>query len=164
MTETLIEQLPCGECGESRPDVTRCLRCRAADALGESQKHVESLQNRWASRDLRIDQLEAALGVTNVHEYCPHCDHHFDSGHDRECPVYKVTETAGDTLPNNDLFTCPECGSHNFGTQNGDDWAIATGYCHGYREIQRCGFEWLRSNDNNHFGPRPLPVGDHGNG
>jgi len=30
-------------------------------ALEQAEKHVESLQNRWASRNLRIEQLEAAL-------------------------------------------------------------------------------------------------------
>jgi len=47
-------------------------------------------------------------------------------------------------------FICPKCGSTNFGTtsENGDWNGILTGHCHGDTHYGRCGFSWLRSNDN----------------
>ncbi|KKK88704.1 hypothetical protein LCGC14_2740430 [marine sediment metagenome] len=47
----LLQRLRCGECGEPEPDVTRCLRCVAADAL-ESQS-CEGRDLRGYLREIR---------------------------------------------------------------------------------------------------------------
>jgi len=41
------------------------------------------------------ENYETAIGVLNNHEYCPHCDQHFDAEHDKECPVWAVTGDSG---------------------------------------------------------------------
>ena len=52
-------------------------------------------------------------------------------------------------------FTCPECGSHHFGTSNctspSDKWV---GHCHGYIGGQPCRFSWPRTDDSKYFSER----------
>lgn len=45
-------------------------------------------------------------------------------------------------------FTCPDCGSHEWGTSLE---GVARGECHGTLEGQACRFTWFRSNDSKFF-------------
>ena len=74
-------------------------------------------------------------------------------------------------MPNEDMieqtqFTCPQCGSHEFGTDltgvnlNRLDLNGGMGVCHGVRRYVRgavaqypCGFRWQRRNDALYFRP-----------
>ena len=53
-----------------------------------------------------------------------------------------------------DIFVCPKCGSHSWGTSNMnkefDEWI---GHCHGYNEEknQKCNFTWKRTQDSKYF-------------
>lgn len=62
----------------------------------------------------------------------------------------------------NDMFTCPECGSHYWGSSGPFDVPEKfTGHCHGYLrdEPRPCRFSWLRKDDDKYFGPRtPSPT------
>lgn len=58
------------------------------------------------------------------------------------------------------MFTCPECGSHKFGTNNclAEDAAEMTGECHGtlqrygaQRAAVACTFQWSRADDAKYF-------------
>jgi hypothetical protein len=52
-------------------------------------------------------------------------------------------------------FTCPECGSHMFGTSNcnAPDRAAMVGHCHGTEKVlgRSCRFTWKRSDDAQYF-------------
>jgi hypothetical protein len=56
-------------------------------------------------------------------------------------------------------FTCPQCGSHYFGTafKAGFDWSEAVGHCHGYvgtaPDLRSCRFSWKRTDDATVFRP-----------
>lgn len=67
-------------------------------------------------------------------------------------------------MPDDDLideteFTCPKCGSHEFGTSLDmsalDDDSRHTGHCHGavgqMPSVRVCGFSWKRSDDASYF-------------
>lgn len=75
-------------------------------------------------------------------------------------------------MPDDDLidetqFTCPSCGSSEFGTTLDmsalDDESRQTGHCHGmvgtHPRVSVCGFSWKRSDDEKYFKPtgRKLP-------
>lgn len=51
-------------------------------------------------------------------------------------------------------FTCPRCGSHEFGTSgiHANDWpGDAEGMCHGYLGERICRFIWRRKDDALYF-------------
>lgn len=57
-------------------------------------------------------------------------------------------------------FTCPECGSHYWGT-DGLKTEELTGHCHGViNMVTDCDFSWPRSDDRKYFGPVRFKVGD----
>ena len=48
-------------------------------------------------------------------------------------------------------FTCPQCGSHMFGSSNCTGPGPVTRHCHGYKEVAlgsiSCSFSWPESED-----------------
>lgn len=48
-------------------------------------------------------------------------------------------------------FTCPECGSHCFGTTKHPSSGLLRGWCHGTKMVEGasspCGFTWGRTDD-----------------
>lgn len=71
-----------------------------------------------------------------------------------------------DDLLEHKEFTCPKCGSHEFGTatkgftagMTDEQWvAASTGMCHGYTggphpgTFKSCGFTWSRVDDDRYF-------------
>ncbi len=57
----LLQRLRCGECGEPEPDVTRCLRCVAADEISRLSCEVSNL--KLANKEARktIDRLNELI-------------------------------------------------------------------------------------------------------
>ncbi len=58
-------QLRCGECGEPEPDVTRCLRCVAADEISRLSSENELLREALeliAEPDIMNPELES-IGI-----------------------------------------------------------------------------------------------------
>jgi len=84
----LLQRLRCGECGEPEPDVTRCLRCVAADEISRlsSENKCTSTENMFLrevidsiagghSEDPQFDALKVKAALEPVSEGLATCEH-----------------------------------------------------------------------------------------
>jgi len=69
--------------------------CNAADEIDRLVAMLETQDKQMTAQSSEGKMLREAIAVLDNHEYCPHCDHHIESGHDRECPVALVSEGRG---------------------------------------------------------------------
>ena len=118
----LLQRLRCGECGEPEPDVTRCLRCVAADEIERGYSEVSRLE--MALRHIHSlpiaesDTVKGFAGAVRAHCYqalepvseeLPQCEHHWvlngiGMTHCDKCGV--ASDPASEERTSD---TCPEC-------------------------------------------------------
>ncbi len=73
------------------------------------------------------------------------------------CGIFLHVKTPPPAIPARAEFTCPECGSHRWGSSGTDDEGQPlNGHCNGYIKasgalLRACRFTWLRANDALYF-------------
>ena len=107
---------------------------------------------------MREGEREICMSIRAFQGTCLHCGHDHDAANEA---FRKSLESAplpsGTSAPSSegvqDKFTCPNCGSHSFGTSSAtehhDQWVR---HCHGWivqedRSFTRCGFQWPYADD-----------------